>query len=95
MRLPRADETIISPEKLHAYLLSPEHPIGRFKAAFFEGLGYRMEDWATLEADLRSQLLTLDAKEEKQSRYGRKFIISGALTGPAGRTADMVTVWVI
>jgi hypothetical protein len=35
MNLPAADRALIQPEKLRDYLLSTEHPVGRFKAAFF------------------------------------------------------------
>lgn len=95
MRLPKADEAVIPIEKLRDYLLSPQHPIGRFKATFFAGLGYTADDWAKLEADLRSQHLLLDAEEGEGSTYGRKFVISGPLTGPSGSTAMLVSVWVI
>ena len=36
MKLPNADKAIISSEKLRDYILSPIHPIGRFKAAFLK-----------------------------------------------------------
>jgi hypothetical protein len=61
MRLPNADNAIIPMEKLRDYLLSSRHPIGRFKAAFFAGLGYTKPDSARLGQDLRSQHLTLEA----------------------------------
>jgi hypothetical protein len=48
MRLPNADEAVIPVEELRDYLLSPTHPIGRFKATFFAGLGYTADDWAIL-----------------------------------------------
>ena len=31
---------IVDGAKVHDYLLSPEHPVGRFKAVFFGTLGY-------------------------------------------------------
>jgi hypothetical protein len=52
--IPNADRAIIDPAKLHWYLISRSHPVGRFKAAFFLALGYSPEDWRRLEADLRS-----------------------------------------
>lgn len=95
MRLPSADRAIIPSEKLRDYLLSPEHPIGRFKAAFFVSLGYTKDDWQRLEADLRSQHLVLDAVEGEQTKYGRKFVITSPLMGPSGNAATVVSVWVI
>jgi hypothetical protein len=55
MKLPNAEDAIIAPEKLRGYLLSTRHPTGRYKAALFRRLGYTDEQWALLEADLRSQ----------------------------------------
>ena len=54
MRLPNADQAVIEPQKLHGYLLSPSHPVGRFKARFFTALGYAAEHWQDFESDLRS-----------------------------------------
>ena len=39
MLLPGAGKATIDPAKLRDYLLSPTHPIGRFKARFFAALG--------------------------------------------------------
>lgn len=71
MRIPNADRAIIDPMKLHGYLLSPSHPIGRLKAALFRGLGYSLEDWRQLETDLRTQHLSANVMLEEQSRTGR------------------------
>ncbi|MEX1253605.1 MAG: DUF6883 domain-containing protein [Dehalococcoidia bacterium] len=95
MKLPNADQAVIAPEKLRDYLLSPRHPVGRFKAAFFARLGYTEADWAQLDADLRTQHLALDAEEAEPSRYGRKFTIIGPLTGPENSTSVLVSIWVI
>ena len=85
MRLPNRDNAIM-PE---------DHPVGRFKAAFFARLGYTRDDWQHLEGDLRAQHLSLDAHEGEPTVYGRKFTISGPLTGPSGDAAGLVSVWVI
>ena len=62
MLLPNAGLAEIDPLKLHGYVLSPTHPVGRFKARFFAALGYSAERWQELEADLRIQHLTEDAE---------------------------------
>ena len=95
MKLPRADDAIIPAAKLRDYLLSFRHPVGRLKARFFASLGYTEDNWERLAADLRSQHLQLDAEETGGSRYGRKFVITGALAGPSGKGATIVSVWVI
>ena len=95
MRIPNADRAVIDPTKLHGYLLSRHHPVGRFKAAFFLGLGYSQGDWGQLEADLRGQHLSQDAERREQTRYGQKYAIRATLTGPSGRSAEVVSVWVV
>jgi uncharacterized protein DUF4926/uncharacterized protein DUF6883 len=64
LQIPNADRAVIDPRKLHGYLLSRSHQVGRFKAEFFLALGYSPEDWRRLEADLRSQHLPKDATAE-------------------------------
>ena len=49
MLLPNADRAEIDPAKLRDYLLSFTHPVGRFKARFFNALGYIAAEWQTLE----------------------------------------------
>ena len=67
MQIPNADRAVIDPVKLHGYLLSRSHPVGRFKAVFFQALGYSSERWRQLEADLRSQHLSRDVTLETQT----------------------------
>ena len=40
MQLPNAEQAVVDEVKIRTYLLSSEHPVGRFKAAFFRGLGF-------------------------------------------------------
>ena len=94
MKLPNSNEALIPSEKLSDYLLSPTHPIGRFKAAFFRNLGFEQRNWQELEEALRG-LLNLDAELVERSQFGQKYIIRGEITGPAGRNARVVSVWII
>jgi hypothetical protein len=95
VRLPNVENAVIDSEKLRDYLLSPSHPVGRFKAAFFSSLGYRQEDWEQLEADLRRQHLTQDAVLGRETSYGRKYEIHGRMRGPAGKIGEVISVWII
>ena len=88
MRIPNADRAVIDARKLHGYLLSQSHPIGRFKAAFFRSLGYSAEGWPLLEADLRAHL-SHDAVPDEPSQYGQKYTIRATLVGPSGQTAGV------
>jgi hypothetical protein len=95
MNLPAADRALIQPEKLRDYLLSTEHPVGRFKAAFFARLGYSREDWQRLQMDISQIARTGTALERQASTFGRKYEVNGILRGPSGREARVTTVWIV
>ncbi len=95
MVLPNADRAEIDPEKIRGYLLSPTHPVGRFKARFFAALGYAANEWQTLEADLRIQHLSQPAELGPRLPYGQSYTIRAILQGPNGEAAAVVSVWFI
>ncbi len=95
MVLPQADHAIVEEAKVRDYLLSREHPVGRFKAVFFEALGYSQADWSRLQTDLLDLCRHVDAIEGQASQFGRKYEVRGTLKGPSGRQAQVVTVWVV
>lgn len=93
--LANADRAIIEPAKVRDYLLSAEHPIGRFKARFFHALGYRQDDWEALRDDLLCLGVLGDAKPGQPSPHGKKYEAGGTLTGPNGRTAALMSIWLL
>jgi hypothetical protein len=95
MRLPGNELAVVDEAKLRDYLLSHQHAVGRFKAAFFESLGYSRAEWKRLQRDLLELCRTEDVIEGQPNRFGRKFEVRGTLDGPSGRSAPVVTVWVI
>jgi hypothetical protein len=56
VKLPYAERVVIA-RKLRDYVLSPEHPVGRFKAAFFSTLGFTPGTWEELARELRNLVL--------------------------------------
>jgi len=90
-----AAAAIVPPEKLRDYLLSPLHPIGRYKLAFFQSLGYAQSQWEVLERSIRAHLETGIAEPVEVTEYGQKFAVRGVLTGPNGRSAGFVSIWII
>ena len=94
MKLENIEKALISSEKLRNYLLSPSHPVGRFKSVFFRSLGYSQSESDQLEADIRKILLN-DVEKKEDTPYGKKYIIRGNITGPSKRTTEIVTVWII
>ena len=93
--LPNAEKAIIEENKLRDYILSPTHPVGRFKAAFFQKLGYSLSNWEALEHQLRKVVLSEEISKVEEIRYGTKFIIEGQLECPSGEEVKVITVWVI
>jgi hypothetical protein len=73
VRLHRAERAVIDPRKLRDYALSSEHPVGRFKAAFFAALGFTDSNWQSFEVQLR-KLAVLD--------LAMKYVIRGTMVGP-------------
>jgi len=94
MKLPAAERAVIAPAKIRDYLLSTSHPVGRFKEPFFASLGYTMANWRVLEEDLLALAVSAEAEIGKSSPYGQKYEIHGTLTGPSGRSAGVLTVWI-
>ena len=95
MRLPNCDRAIVADAKVRDYLLSPSHPVGRFKSSFFNALGFSVANWDELRQALLSLVRSADATRGQSSPFGQKFEIRGILAGPSGRQASVVTVWML
>jgi hypothetical protein len=87
--------TIIAPEKRYEYVLNFANPDGESEARFLEEIGYKQPNWQILEADLRAQHLSQEARPGKQSRYGEKYEIVAPLVGPNGHTRWLRSIWMI
>ena len=94
MRIPNAENAVVEAEKLRDYLLSPNHPIGKFKSAFFRSVGYQAEEYHQLAADFLG-LLVGEAEQGIGNKFGETYVVKGVLKGPNGRSAPVVTVWII
>jgi len=95
MPIPGFENAVIEPAKLRDYVLSEEHPIGRYKAAVFKKLGYTRENWKNLDEDIRQQILTGQFEQVETTPFGKKYVITGILTGPSGDAAPVLTVWIV
>ena len=93
--MPNAQDAIVAPSKLEQYLLSASHPVGRSKAVFFNSLGFRLAAWQELASALKLLLAEHTVDSLEATPYGTKYRIRGSLTGPNGRAARVVTVWII
>ena len=95
MRLPKADAVIIAKEKITDYLLNPQHPDGAPKAVFFAAHGFTAENWQILAEALRQLAANSEQARLEISQHGKKYIIDGPITTPAGRMPIVRTVWII
>jgi hypothetical protein len=95
VRVPNADRAIIASEKLTGYLLNLSHRRGAAKARLLLNFGYQSDDPQALEADLRTQHLSLDVTGTSTNAYGVVFEIDSPVITPSGRTVRFCSVWQI
>jgi hypothetical protein len=92
VKLPRADKVQIDGQKVSDYLLSPVHPVGRFKARVFRALGFDASTPDAFVAEVRRIAAEGEVAEAEDFEFGRKYTVPGELRGPRG-AARVVTVW--
>lgn len=95
MKLPNVERAVIDRTKVANYLLSEAHMVGRFKSAFFTTLGYSTAAWEVLAADLQRHAVENEATSTETNQYGQKYEVRGSLSGPSGKTAVLITVWIV
>lgn len=95
MKLPNASRAIVDDAKVRDYLLSPAHPVGRFKARVFASVGYHHDAWERLRDDLRALAITIEVASSTDQRHGHRFVGHGELPGAVGRPLPVITVWLI
>ena len=93
MKLPRADRVRIDMRKVSDYLLSPMHPVGRFKARVFRALGFEQATISAFVAEVRRIAAEGEVAEVEDFEFGRKYTVPGELKGPRG-AARVVTIWI-
>jgi hypothetical protein len=63
------------------------------KSAYLALAGYTLDNFTTLLADLRAQILNQDAAALETTSYGQLYEIRAPLVGPSGRTLRVRTIW--
>ena len=85
MKLPYGDQVYIDPRKVTDYCLSPDHEDGQYKAHVFRSvLGLTLGDADALLAALQQSAVEGEAVIGKRDKYGQRYVIDFAFTGPAG-----------
>jgi hypothetical protein len=95
MKLPNADRLEVPRAKVADYLLSPSHPQGRHKAAFFNALGFSHSDWQTLAEALRRHGAESEVTTAEDTPFGRRYVVRAELIAPDGRRPRLRSIWYI
>lgn len=95
MQLPNRLQAYIPSQKLHAYLLSETHAVGKAKALFFRALGFHETNVSLLEHGLLHIAHSAPVQEVVPSPHGIKYVIEGALETPRGTAPRLCTVWIL
>ena len=94
--LPNADRAVIPLEKFVNYALNIDHVDGRHKALVFRDvLGYTADNADALVSWIREGIYNFPASYKGKTQHGNKYEIIMQITGPTGRTAPVVTGWII
>jgi len=76
MKLPNAENAFVDIAKLRDYCLNPNHPEGKHKAHIFqEKIGFGQNDAERLRQLILQEILTVEAREESPTAYGRRFVV--------------------
>jgi hypothetical protein len=92
-KLPNLHKAKIDRRKISHYLLSREHPVGRAKAAFFEGVGFTREKPEAFEEALRNHASQNSVSEILKTEFGTKFVIDGPIHTPIGVSPWIYVKW--
>jgi hypothetical protein len=95
MILPNREKAFVPTPKLHDYLLSTSHSVGKSKAKFFRRFGFNDSSASSLEEGLLSIAQTEEVLSVLPTAFGTKYTIDGALMTPLGTAINVRTVWII
>lgn len=95
MKLKNSAQADIPLDKLHMYLLSETHPIGKSKAKYFQAAGFNKENVHLLKEGLLSLIRSEDIKDEIRTPHGVKYVVDGMLKTLEGRFLRVRTVWIV
>ena len=85
-------DIVIPSEKLTEYLLIPR--VRNDKSKFLAQAGFTTENPAVLEQAIRDLFVRNDAVQERESRYGLLYRVSGELVGPSD-ILSVITIWIV
>jgi hypothetical protein len=94
MKLPNGDQVQLG-DKLERYVLNPQHPKGKDKAALFKNrLGITLENKEILESKLLDVAINQEAIIYKQDQYGTQYDIKFLMETEVGKSL-VISCWII
>ncbi len=94
--LPNGRSAIIPEPKIKGYALNMNHPTGKDKAVAFEtALGYNQENADDLINNIQVNIRNYRAMFKDETQYGKRYEIIMNLKGANGKTANVLTAWMI
>jgi hypothetical protein len=95
VKLPNWEPAEVPREKVTDYLLSPTHPRGRDKEAFFVHIGFRLQAWEEPADALREYTDRYQLASPTDTRYGTPYAVEGSLRTRSGRMPWVRSAWFI
>lgn len=94
--LPNVERARFDSGKLVNYSLDPDNPRGKHKARVWKtALGIDKSHAAMVERQIMAQIANLPAvRKSGADQYGERFNVIVPVTGPNGRTVDVLTAWI-
>lgn len=93
MKLPNGDRAEAGLDKVRNYLLNPDHPANRGKAAGFALFGFSRIHWEAFQSALLAHAGTAQVVKIVSTPLGATYVMDGMLEGADGRKPWIRTVW--
>ena len=88
-RVPASEYAVVAESKIRGYLLSTEHPFGRFKAQFFLEFGFRLDAWMEMQESLLRHVQENRVVDREVTEFGIKYGSSGNIGNARKRVHDL------
>lgn len=92
--LPNVNSLVIPIEKFTEYALNPQKQKDKAEA-FKKALGYDLENYQKLIDNIKSNIAKYKAIPKPNIGYGERYQVIMDLTGENGKTAKVLTAWII
>ncbi|MDR0819825.1 MAG: hypothetical protein LBN43_09690 [Oscillospiraceae bacterium] len=92
--LPNADKAIIPADKFTKYSLNPDKAPDK-ASAFRLALGYSIDNYNKLIENIYRNIPIFEATYKGNNKFGDLFEVIMNLTGENGKSANVVTAWII